>query len=60
MMPIASKYLELVGKLYPVYSNGKDFYYFHYRGSKMRYDEVRDGQLLTAEVAKMRYPEYFI
>ena len=59
-MPTASKYLELGDKLYPVYSNGEGSYYFHYNGAKYYYNENSDGPLLTAEVAKEKYPEYFI
>jgi len=59
-MPIANKYLELGDKLYPVYTNGENSHYFHYRGAKMYYDEVRDGPLLTEQTAKERHPEYFV
>ena len=64
-MPTASKYLEcryleLGDKIYPVYSNGEGNYYFHYRGAKIYYYEVRDGQLLTEKAARVKYPEYFV
>jgi len=53
-------YITINNKLYPLHPVAKDSFTFKYKGVDMYYNKLTDGPKISYEVAKQKFPEYFV